>query len=108
MHGTGEISVGDSGALVIDCLTGKPYGYIIGINHFQELYVIPLQSVLEQIKEMIPDSYGNPEIFMELIQRRTPRPPPGTGIIRGLTRYLRQYWPERDLYNIRYEAAKGC
>ncbi|KAJ4856594.1 hypothetical protein T069G_09962 [Trichoderma breve] len=95
-----EISVGDSGALVIDCLTSKLYGYIIGINHFQELYVIPLQSVLEQITEMIPASYGNPEIFMMLDQRRTPRPPPKTSKVRGLTRYLHQYWPQRDLYNI--------
>ncbi|OPB44883.1 hypothetical protein A0O28_0090210 [Trichoderma guizhouense] len=95
-----EISVGDSGALVIDCLTGKLYGYIIGINHFQELYVIPLQSVLEQIKEMIPDSCGHPEIFMELVQRRTSRPPPETRKVRGLTRYLHQYWPERDLHNM--------
>ncbi|KAL6788658.1 hypothetical protein J3E68DRAFT_415406 [Trichoderma sp. SZMC 28012] len=95
-----EISVGDSGALVIDCLTGKLYGYIIGINHFQELYVIPLQPVLEQITEMTPASYGNPEIVMALVQRRAPGPPPKTRKVRGLTRYWHQYWPERDLYNI--------
>ncbi|PNP56197.1 hypothetical protein THARTR1_03722 [Trichoderma harzianum] len=95
-----EISIGDSGALVIDCLTSKLYGYIIGINHFQELYVIPLQSVLEQIMQMIPASYGNPEIFTTLVRRPTPRPPSQTGKVRGLTRYLHQYWPERDLYNM--------
>ncbi|KAL7907762.1 hypothetical protein GGI35DRAFT_454738 [Trichoderma velutinum] len=102
-----EISIGDSGALVIDCLTSKAYGYIIGINHFEELYVIPLRSVLEQIAQMIPASYGSPEIFMALVPRRAPRPLPKTGKISGLTKCLYRYWPRKELNNMNtsfYEA----
>ncbi|KAL7942804.1 hypothetical protein V8C42DRAFT_330433 [Trichoderma barbatum] len=98
-----QISVGDSGALVIDCLTESPYGYVIGINHFQELYVIPLHSVLEQIWQMMPNSTGSPEILMALVPHRAHVPflLPKDGKDSGLARHLSQYWPRTEAHNMK-------
>ncbi|KAL6814503.1 hypothetical protein J3E69DRAFT_375914 [Trichoderma sp. SZMC 28015] len=94
-----KMSVGDSGALVIDSLTEKAYGYVIGINHFQELYVIPLQSVLDQIYQMLPISNGVPEIFMALDSRPGPPPKDYKHAAFGFASHLNQYWPRTGMYN---------
>ncbi|KAL7928735.1 hypothetical protein V8C35DRAFT_317400 [Trichoderma chlorosporum] len=96
-----QMSVGDSGALVMDSLTEKPYGYVIGINYFQELYVIPLHSVLEQIAQMMPVCVGNPEIFMALVPRFRTSPPSEDGKESSLqfTRHLSQYWPKMGAHS---------
>ncbi|KAL7781137.1 hypothetical protein V8C43DRAFT_311360 [Trichoderma afarasin] len=95
-----QMSVGDSGALVIDSLTEKAYGYVIGINYFQELYVIPLQSVLDQIYQMLPISNGTPEIFMALDSRPGPLPTEGKHSAFGFASHLNQYWPRNGMYNV--------
>lgn len=107
MRDTGQMSVGDSGALVIDSLTEKAYGYVIGINYFQELYVIPLQSVLDQIYQMLPISNGTPEIFMALDSRPGPLPKDYKHASFGFASHLNQYWPRTGMYNIKY-GTKNC
>ncbi|UKZ58209.1 hypothetical protein TrVGV298_012076 [Trichoderma virens] len=95
-----QMSVGDSGALVIDSITKKPYGYVIGINYFQELYVIPLEPVLEQISQMMPASNGNPEIFMGLVSSPVPGPLTRDRKYSRLTRRLSRYWPRTQAHNV--------
>lgn len=92
---TGDILVGDSGALVLDALTKRPYGYVIGINHFRELYIMPLNLVLQQFSDMLPyPIFGTPVVFMDINLRPAPiEPVADTIIVPALTKLLSTYWP---------------
>ncbi|KAM0257935.1 hypothetical protein ACHAQJ_004093 [Trichoderma viride] len=82
---------GGSGALVIDSLTEQPYGYVIAANHFQELYVVSLDSALQQISKIVPLPYVEPEVFMNIVPN--PLLSPGQGnIFKELMRNFSQYW----------------
>lgn len=96
MYDIGQISVGDSGALVIDSLTEQPYGYVIAVNHFQELYVVPLKSVLEQISQMMPIPNVYPQIFMTLSPCLASIPLPRDVKDSKPTKLFSQYWPAMD------------
>ncbi|KAH8672453.1 hypothetical protein BGZ61DRAFT_537085 [Ilyonectria robusta] len=47
---TGSVSSGDSGSWVIDPVRGKIYGHIIATDMLGEVYVIPLESIFEDIR----------------------------------------------------------
>jgi hypothetical protein len=64
--------VGDSGSLVIDTITGQPCGYVVAVNRFQELYVIPLCLAVQQIAEMVSAPNVRPEVFLNLQQIQRP------------------------------------
>ncbi|RFU80812.1 hypothetical protein TARUN_1377 [Trichoderma arundinaceum] len=87
------IFVGDSGALVIDTLTEQPYGYVIAINQFKELYIMPLLSVLNQISEMIAIPDVSPQVFMMLVPNPLLRLSSGCFKDAELTKNFSQYWP---------------
>ncbi|KAL7957956.1 hypothetical protein V8C34DRAFT_305327 [Trichoderma compactum] len=64
-----SILVGDSGALVVDALTNHPYGYVVSVNHFQELHIMPLKSILDQIS----DAPLFPNLQTQVFKRITPK-----------------------------------
>ncbi|KAL6814504.1 hypothetical protein J3E69DRAFT_111065 [Trichoderma sp. SZMC 28015] len=90
-----EILVGDSGALVLDALTKRLYGYVIGINHFRELYIMPLSLVLKQFSDVLPyPIFGTPIVFMDINLRPTPVEAISySSIVPSLTKLLSTYWP---------------
>ncbi|KKP00911.1 hypothetical protein THAR02_06989 [Trichoderma harzianum] len=92
---TDDILVGDSGALVLDALTKRPYGYVIGINRFRELYIMPLNLVLQQFSDILPyPIFGTPVVFMDINLRPAPIEPVADSIIvPSLTKLLSTYWP---------------
>lgn len=92
---TDEILVGDSGALVLDALTKRLYGYVIGINHFRELYIMPLNLVLKQFSDILPyPIFGTPIVFMDINLRPTPiELIADPSIVPSLTKLLSTYWP---------------
>lgn len=47
---------GDSGSLVIDAQSHEVYGQIFGVNPLGELYVVPINAILDQIKEVFGTS----------------------------------------------------
>ncbi|KAL7781138.1 hypothetical protein V8C43DRAFT_328410 [Trichoderma afarasin] len=93
--GINEILVGDSGAIVLDAITKRLYGYVIGINHFRELYIIPLNLVLKQFSDILPyPIFGTPIVFMDIDLRPTPiKPVADSVIVPSLTKLLSTYWP---------------
>lgn len=44
--------MGASGSLVVDIQTSQPYGHVIALNPLGEVYMVPLQSTLRQIKKL--------------------------------------------------------
>lgn len=66
-HFSESILVGDSGALVVDALTNRPYGYVVSINHFRELHIMPLKYVLGQIS----DALQLPSLQIQVFRRIT-------------------------------------
>lgn len=47
-----DILKGDSGSLVIDINTTEIYGHVVASNPFGEVYVVPLDATLGQVKEL--------------------------------------------------------
>lgn len=97
-HATERILQGDSGSLVVDALTNHPYGYVISVNHFKELHIMPLKSVLGQIS----DALSLPNLHLQVFTRMTPRPRGINSQVdkkkeRSLTRNLFQYWPVKEM-----------
>ncbi|KAK4065514.1 hypothetical protein Trihar35433_7634 [Trichoderma harzianum] len=92
---TGDMLVSDSGAVVLDGLTKRLYGFVIGINHFRELYIMPLNLVLKQLSDLLPDSiFGTPIVFMDITLNPTPtKPVEDSIIVPSLTKLLFTYWP---------------
>lgn len=83
--------MGDSGSLVIDSITGQPCGYVIAVNRFQELYVMPLCLVLQQIAEMVSIPNVRPEVFLSLEPIQQPIQAQGPAF-RVLMTYFSQPW----------------
>ncbi|KAL7799927.1 hypothetical protein V8C37DRAFT_97299 [Trichoderma ceciliae] len=86
-----SVYAGDSGALVIDSLTEELYGYVIATNQFQELYVMPLKSVIRQISEIIAIPNVKPEVFVAVVP--TLLAPQNIVEAPELTNHFFQYWP---------------
>lgn len=83
--------MGDSGSLVIDAITGQPCGYVIAINRLQELYVVPLCSVLQQISELVSIPNVKPEVFLNLEPNQRPIQAQGPAF-KLLMTYFSQPW----------------
>lgn len=48
-----ELIPGDSGAWVVDGITGEVYGHVVSIDTFGEAYVLPIQCTLDEIRSHI-------------------------------------------------------
>lgn len=83
--------MGDGGSLVIDSITNQPCGYVIAVNRLQELYVVPLCSVLCQIAEMVSIPNVKPEVFLNLEPNQRPIQTQGP-VFRVLMTYFSQPW----------------
>ncbi|KAK6062377.1 hypothetical protein SCUP234_07285 [Seiridium cupressi] len=44
---------GDSGSLVVDTKTNEIYGQVIGVGPFDDAYLVPLATIMHQIKEVL-------------------------------------------------------
>ncbi|KAL6900465.1 hypothetical protein GGI43DRAFT_49952 [Trichoderma evansii] len=96
----GDVRMGDSGSLVIDSITNQPCGYVIAVNRLQELYVVPLCSVLRQIAEMVSIPNVKPEVFLNLEPNQRPIQAQGP-VFRVLMTYFSQIWSRTSMEELR-------